>query len=284
MFWTHLINPRFSSGVVFLGEVPQVVVIVEVEVRHQLLVNHRLTHDDTICNACRLGTIKERPISIGRGGLITWEKRMPRTLLPSRSKGGDQHIIPIMLGTTSRIAPEMPDLAGKPTWTGGANKTSKSKLEALEAKKIPEFLMTHMEGKLSREVVHATGMHETQGVTDSLSAQHTLACDWTNAPIGQCGSHDASWLTGHLNGAQLEQKNLVFVHKASYMCLLSLQVTHCQPCAFYQRCQCSITDERSSVSGGDWTGNLSTIYLKKCFSERHKWTLMANVLLEPAAS
>lgn len=39
LFWTYLIITRFSSGVVFLCEVPQVVVIVEVEVRHQLLVS-----------------------------------------------------------------------------------------------------------------------------------------------------------------------------------------------------------------------------------------------------
>lgn len=61
---TYLIITRFSSGVVFLGEVPQVVVIVEVEVRHQVLVNRRLSHEDTICDACRLGKIKRRPISI----------------------------------------------------------------------------------------------------------------------------------------------------------------------------------------------------------------------------
>lgn len=41
---------------------------------------------------------------------------MPRTLFPSLSKGGDQHIIPMTLGTTSRTAPETPDLAGRPTW------------------------------------------------------------------------------------------------------------------------------------------------------------------------
>lgn len=44
---------------------------------------------------------------------------MPRTLFPRRSSGGDQHIIPITLGTTSRTAPETPDLAGRPTWTTG---------------------------------------------------------------------------------------------------------------------------------------------------------------------
>lgn len=49
-----------------------------------------------------------------------------------------------------------------------------------------------MEGKLAREVIHATGMHEAEGVADSFSAQNTLPCDWTNTSIGQCGSHDTS--------------------------------------------------------------------------------------------
>lgn len=66
---------------------------------------------------------------------------------------------------------------------------------------------THVEGKLSREVVHAAGMHEAQGVADGLRAQHALACDWTNAPVGQRGRHDASRLTRHLDGAQLEKRN-----------------------------------------------------------------------------
>lgn len=57
--------------------------------------------------------------------MITWQKWMPRTLFPSRSKGGDQHITPMTLGTTSRTAPETPDLAGKPTWTRGTNKKSR---------------------------------------------------------------------------------------------------------------------------------------------------------------
>lgn len=66
---------------------------------------------------------------------------------------------------------------------------------------------THVEGKLSGKVVHATGMHETQGVANCFGAQNTLACYRTNTPIGQCGSHDTSWLTGYLYRAQLEWKN-----------------------------------------------------------------------------
>lgn len=69
------------------------------------------------------------------------------------------------------------------------------------------FLGTHLEGKLSREVVHPTGMHETQGVADCLSAQHALACGWTNTPIGQRGCHDTSRLAGHFDGAQLQWRN-----------------------------------------------------------------------------
>lgn len=41
---------------------------------------------------------------------------MPLTLLPNLSSGGDQHMMPITLGTTSRMPPATPDLAGSPTW------------------------------------------------------------------------------------------------------------------------------------------------------------------------
>ena len=44
------------------------------------------------------------------------QKRIPLTLLPSLSSGGDQHMTPITLGTTSRMPPDTPDLAGRPTW------------------------------------------------------------------------------------------------------------------------------------------------------------------------
>lgn len=46
----------------------------------------------------------------------TVQNWIPRTLLPSLSRGGDQHIMPITLGTTSRMPPETPDLAGRPTY------------------------------------------------------------------------------------------------------------------------------------------------------------------------
>lgn len=57
---------------------------------------------------------------------------------------------------------------------------------------MSNYALTHMEGKLAREVIHATGMHEAEGVADSFSTQNTLPCDWTNTSIGQCGSHDTS--------------------------------------------------------------------------------------------
>lgn len=59
-------------------------------------------------------------------------------------------------------------------------------------KQISDFLVSHMERKLSGEVIHAAGVHETQGVANGLCAQHTLACDWTNTSVGQRGGHDAS--------------------------------------------------------------------------------------------
>lgn len=62
---------------------------------------------------------------------------------------------------------------------------------------------TDVESELSREVVHAAGMHQTQSVSHRLRAQDALACDWTEAAVGQSGRHDAGALTGHLDGAQL---------------------------------------------------------------------------------
>lgn len=45
----------------------------------------------------------------------TVQNWIPLTELPSLSSGGDQHTMPITLGTTSRIPPDTPDLAGRPT-------------------------------------------------------------------------------------------------------------------------------------------------------------------------
>lgn len=69
-----------------------------------------------------------------------------------------------------------------------------------------------MEGELSGEVVHATGVHEAQRVAHSFSTQHTIPRDWTNAPVGKRGSHDTSWLTGDLYGAQLETQTKHFTN------------------------------------------------------------------------
>lgn len=62
-----------------------------------------------------------------------------------------------------------------------------------------------MESKLSREIIHSAGVHETQGVPHGLWGQHALACDWADATIGQGGCHDASTFAGHFNGAQLKR-------------------------------------------------------------------------------
>lgn len=62
---------------------------------------------------------------------------------------------------------------------------------------------THVEGKLAREVVHAAGVHEAEGVADGFGAQHALPGDGADAAIGQGGRHDAARFAGHLHGAQL---------------------------------------------------------------------------------
>lgn len=91
------------------------------------------------------------------------------------------------LGTTSRTAPETPDLAGKPTWGGG-----RSGSEDACAQPRSRDGRTHVEGELAGEVVHAAGMHEAQGVPHGFGAQHALARDWTDAPVGQRGGHDTA--------------------------------------------------------------------------------------------
>lgn len=62
---------------------------------------------------------------------------------------------------------------------------------------------THMEGKLAREVVHAAGVHEAEGVAHGFRAQHALSSDGADPTIGQGGCHDTARFTGHLHRAQL---------------------------------------------------------------------------------
>lgn len=49
-----------------------------------------------------------------------------------------------------------------------------------------------MESKLAREVIHAAGVHEAEGVAHCFSAQHALACDGADPAIGQGGCHDTA--------------------------------------------------------------------------------------------
>lgn len=109
--------------------------------------------------------------------------------------------MPMTFGTTSSTAPETPDFAGRPT-LGKQMVMRKQKLESA----LSEFFLVnlhdqstlnkskgaHMKGELSGKVIHATGVHETQGVAHSFSTQYTITCDWTNPPIGKRGSHDTS--------------------------------------------------------------------------------------------
>lgn len=119
--------------------------------------------------------------SLKLGGFITWQKWMPRTLFPSRSKGGDQHIIPIMLGTTSRTAPEMPDLAGRPTWARRMNKTFYFKM------KIKLFMMSYQQYS-----------HERQTVRRSRTC-HRNAWDSGCCEQLQCSAHAHLWLDKYLH-------------------------------------------------------------------------------------
>ena len=83
-----------------------------------------------------------------------------------------------------------------------------------------------MESKLSWEVVHAAGVHQTQCVPHRLGGQHALTRDRADAAISQGGCHDTGALAGHLDGAELgshTKDNLynfsirVFFHSASHV-------------------------------------------------------------------
>lgn len=51
---------------------------------------------------------------------------------------------------------------------------------------------THVEGELAREVIHATGVHEAEGVAHGFRTQHALPCDGADAAIGKSGRHDTA--------------------------------------------------------------------------------------------
>lgn len=118
-------------------------------------------------------------------------------------------MMPITLGTTSRIPPATPDLAGSPTWKRPATSRQRSRTCLFVEEQLGcDEGDTDVEGELSGEVVHAARVHQTQSVSHRLRAQHALACDWTEAAVGQGRRHDAGALAGHLDGAQLTEEGL----------------------------------------------------------------------------
>lgn len=124
----HPLVSSLPARIQLLCKVPQVVVVVEVTQGNQILKGENMTQILKKNNKSVLGWDK------GDKGLfwtlntslksslndfkddVTVQNWMPLTLLPSLSSGGDQHMMPITLGTTSRIPPATPDLAGRPTW------------------------------------------------------------------------------------------------------------------------------------------------------------------------
>lgn len=113
-------------------------------------------------------------------------------------------MMPITLGTTSRIPPATPDLAGSPTWKADQWSIIRS---GRSQRGRGAAAGTDVEGELAGKVVHSAGVHQTESVPHRLRAQHTLACDGAEAAVGQGRRHDAGALAGHLDGAQLTRKD-----------------------------------------------------------------------------
>lgn len=126
--------PSFSAGVVFLGEVPQVVIIVKIKDFHQILKGRSRRNGSIISKTEHQRELRMLMVLKGMLRFLYWSLRtfltsrtvqnwIPLTEFPSLSSGGDQHIIPITLGTTNRIPPDTPDLAGRPTYSQGRNES-----------------------------------------------------------------------------------------------------------------------------------------------------------------
>lgn len=103
-----------SARVQFLGKVSQIVIVMEVKKRNQFLRKYQTWH------AVQSGAFCPCASSVQ---VHTWQNCTARTLFPTRLIGGDQHITPMIFGTTKSTAPDTPDLAGRPTWLVKDNST-----------------------------------------------------------------------------------------------------------------------------------------------------------------
>lgn len=109
---THPLVSSLPTRIQFLCKVPEIIVVVEVTERNQILQGKQRRPD------IRMWRWSGRQKTTGYCE-VTVQNWMPLTLLPNLSSGGDQHMMPITLGTTSRIPPATPDFAGRPTWEEG---------------------------------------------------------------------------------------------------------------------------------------------------------------------
>lgn len=83
---------------------------------------------------------------------LTSQNCIPLALFPTLSSGGDQHITPMTLGTTSSMAPDTPDLAGSPTWkraAGGRVTLGQSQTGSAESEERRLLLVSRSHGKPS---------------------------------------------------------------------------------------------------------------------------------------
>ena len=61
--------------------------------------------------------------------------------------------------------------------------------------------------KLSRIVVHSTGVHQGQSVPDGCRIEDFLSGHGTDSTIGQGSSNDGGGLTSHLDRAELQGRH-----------------------------------------------------------------------------
>ena len=115
------------------------------------------------------------------------QKSMPRTLLPSGSRRGENVQMPMTPGMTTISAPATPLLLGKPIVNANSGDTHREREREPTTDGQPITPLAQRRLCLARTatvVVHARRAHEREAVTHGVVAEDTVLSDW----VGSCSS------------------------------------------------------------------------------------------------
>lgn len=167
------------SWIQFFSKVSQIIIVVEVTQRNQVL--KRGNH-----SFCTVLTIKYflwlKLRTDWRSGVYCAELDASDTvaqLVKWRGPAHDAHHI----GNNQQNPASDAGFSRKPDLEETKDKSITGSLTCLHEEGATAT-ETDMEGELAREVIHAAGVHQAQSVSHRLGAQHALACDGAEAAVG----------------------------------------------------------------------------------------------------